>query len=238
VLPEIKEDDLDDVPRLGQQLVGGSDGSPLFNTIREHNHYKQGIQHYLACTTFADEQIGRVLDALQASPYRDNTIVVLWSDHGWHLGEKLHWTKGTLWEEASHCLMMFRVPGITSPGGRCERFVSLLDVYPTLTELVGLEPPEGQLDGTSLLPLLKDPTAPSEARARSAYSQHMSIRTEPFRYIRYTDGEEELYDCAEDPQEWVNQAGNPDYASALAKLRSKVPSLEEMVPAVGQKGDR
>jgi len=235
VIPEIKEDDLDDVPRLGQELVGNSS---LLKTIREQNQHREGIQAYLACTSFADAQIGRVLDALEKSPYKDNTMVVLWSDHGWHLGEKLHWTKGTLWEEASHALMMFRVPGVTSPGGKCERFVSLLDIYPTLTELTGIAPPEGQIDGTSLVPLLKNPSAPSEARARSAYSQHMSIRTEQFRYIRYTDGEEEFYDCAKDPHEWTNQIGNPEYASAIESLRSKVPSLEEMIPEVGKKGDK
>ena len=235
VIPEIKEDDLSDVPPLGQALVGKSG---ILKTIREHNQHKEAIQAYLACNSFADAQIGRVLDALVKSPYKDNTMVVLWSDHGWHLGEKLHWQKGTLWEEATHCLMMFRVPGITSPGGRCERFVSLLDIYPTLAELTGLETPKGQIDGTSLLPLLRNPDAPSQARARSAYVNHMSIRTEQFRYIRYTDGEEEFYDCSRDPHEWTNQIGKPEYASAIESVRRKIPSLREMVPEVGKKGDK
>lgn len=234
VIPEIKEDDLDDVPELGRKLVNSS----LMATILEHGDHKKGIQAYLACTSFSDKQIGRVLKALDNSPYKDNTIVVLWSDHGWHLGEKGHWTKGTLWEEASHCLMMFRVPGMTKPGGKSERFVSLLDIYPTLAELAGLEVPEGQIDGNSLLPLLKDPDAPSEPRARTAYANHMSIRTDKYRYIRYTDGSEEFYNCTEDPHEWYNLAGDPGYEKEINSVRKMVPALDEMTPEVGRKGSK
>jgi choline-sulfatase len=232
VIPETMEDDLNDIPELGRKLVN----SDLMKTILEHDDHKEGIQAYLACTSFSDRQIGRVMKALDNSPYKDNTIVVLWSDHGWHLGEKGHWTKGTLWEESARCLMMFRVPGMTKPGGKSERFVSLLDLYPTLSELTGLELPEGQIDGISLLPLLKDPDAPSEPRARTAYNNHMSIRTDQYRYIRYTDGSEEFYNCIEDPHEWNNLTADPDYRKAMNKVRKMVPALDEMTPEVGKKG--
>ena len=154
--------------------------------------------------------MGRVLDALEQSEYRDNTIVMLMSDHGFHLGEKHHWQKSTLWEEATHCLLMFRVPGTTKAGGRCERFVSLQDVYPTLAELCGLKAPD-DVTGRSLVPLLERPDAAWESTAITAYGdRYITIRNEQFRYIRYRDGQEEFYDCANDPHEWANQISNPD----------------------------
>jgi arylsulfatase A-like enzyme len=174
--------------------------------------------------------MGRVLDELEKSAYRDNTIVMLMSDNGFHLGEKHHWQKSTLWEEASHILLMFRVPGTTKPGGKCERFVSLQDVYRTLTELCDLKAPD-YVEGRSLVPLLKQPDAAWESTAITAYGDsYITMRNERFRYIRYRDGQEELYDYAKDPHEWINQAKNPEFASALQSLRSKVPPQSAMVP--------
>ncbi|MCK5173661.1 MAG: sulfatase-like hydrolase/transferase, partial [Planctomycetes bacterium] len=190
---------------------------------------------YLATTAYADAQIGRVLDALDKSPYRDNTIVVFMTDHGFHLAEKSHWQKGTLWEEATHCLLMFRVPGLTKAGGKCERCVSLQDVYPTLAQLCEIEPP-GYIDGRSLIPLLKKPDAKWKSTAISAlYDRYVSIRTEQFRYTRYSDSEEEFYDCAKDPHEWTNQIGNPEYATEIRKLRASVPAISEMAPPMPSK---
>lgn len=235
VIPEILESDLEDVAPKAQRLVQRMSFLP---EIRERGLHKEGIQAYLAATTFADEQIGRVLDGLEASPYRDNTIVVLWSDHGWHLGEKLHWKKATLWEESTHSLLMIRVPGLTSAGQVSEQFVSLLDIYPTLTELAGVEPPEGQLDGTSLVPLLRNPAEPTPSRAISAFDSDISIRTERYRYIRYSTGFEEFYDCVRDPYEWTNQIDNPEYKEAIEELRKRVPSPSEMAPEAGKKKGR
>jgi arylsulfatase A-like enzyme len=179
-----------------------------------------------------------VLDALDASPYRDDTIVLLWSDNGFHLGEKLHWQKGTLWEEATHCLLMFRVPSMTRAGGKCERFVSLQDIYPTLVELCGLKHPASP-DGRSLVPLLNDPTAEWKSTAISAYDdRYVSIRDERYRYIRYRDGQEEFYECVHDPHEWTNQIGNPEYASAVERLRAAAPALSDMAPAMVRKTRR
>lgn len=236
VIPEINKNDTNDIPEEAKKLI--SKNANILENIRKYSQHKEGIQHYLACTSFADEQIGRVLKALEDSPYKENTIVVLWTDHGWHLGEKDHWAKGTLWEEASHCLMMMKVPGVTKAGGICNRYVSLLDIYPTLTELTGLKNPEKQVDGTSLVPLLKNPKEKSESRALSAYNNHMSIRTEKYRYIRYIDGTEEFYDCTKDPHEWTNLVGNEKYKNELEEIRTKVPTLAEMTPEVGQKGDK
>lgn len=232
VVPEIKDDDLEDVPEAGRALVDGLD-----ERIREHNQVSNAIQGYLASTAFADRQIGRVLEVLADSPYAESTIVVLWSDHGFHLGEKRHWAKGTLWEEGTHSLLMFRVPGMTRAGGTCERFVSLQDIYPTLAELCSIDPPD-YMDGRSLVPLLGNPDAEWESTAVTAYDErYLSLRTNGYRYIRYTDGQEELYHCAKDPHEWTNLARNSEYATEIERLRASVPPLSEMsLPMPSQKG--
>jgi arylsulfatase A-like enzyme len=237
--PQLKADDLDDVPPLGRAVTAGK--SRFVASVLEHKLHKQAVQAYLATTAYADAQMGRVLEALDQSPYRDNTIVVLISDHGFHLAEKSHWQKGTLWEEATHSLMMWRVPDMTRAGGVSERFVSLQDIYPTLAELCRIDPPD-YVDGRSLVPLLKRPDAEWQSTAISAlYDRYISIRTERFRYIRYRDDQEEFYDCSRDPHEWVNligQTGNPEYASSLKTLRASVPPFSKMVPPVPSKRRR
>jgi arylsulfatase A-like enzyme len=115
-MPSVKDDDLDDVPPIGKKMAK-ADGD--HRRVLEHNQYRKAVQGYLAAIAFADGQLGRVLDALEASEHKDNTTIVLWSDHGWHLGEKLHWRKFTLWEEATHNVLMMSAPGVTKPGGRC-----------------------------------------------------------------------------------------------------------------------
>ena len=173
-------------------------------------------------------QHGRVLDALAKSPYKDNTIVIFLSDHGFHLAEKDHWQKGTLWEEATNSMLMFRVPGLTKSQGITKRCVSLQDLYPTLMDLCDIPLPD-QVDGMSLVPILKNPEMDWQSTARSyLYDRYASIRTEQFRYIRYKDGQQELYDHKRDPHEWKNQADNPDYQEALKKLNSLLPSMEDM----------
>ena len=229
-VPEIMENDLDDVPPLAKGVTAGK--SNFVNTVLENGLHKQGVQGYLATTAYSDAQIGRVLEALENSPYRDNTIVVLLTDHGFHLAEKNHWQKGTLWEEATHCLLMFRVPGVTNAGGNSERFVSLQDIYPTLTELCGITPPD-YIDGRSLVPLLKKPHAPWESTAISAlYDRYISIRNEKYRYTRYIDGQEEFYDCLNDPHEWTNKISDPKFKNEINKMKSAVPEWSEMTPPV------
>ena len=238
-LPPILKNDLDDVPPLGVAITKGK--AKFVDQVIDGGMHKEGVRAYLAATAYADAQMGRVLDALDKSAYRDNTIVMLMSDNGFHLGEKHHWQKSTLWEEATHVLLVFRAPGTTKPGGKCERFVSLQDVYRTLTELCGLKTPD-YVEGRSLVPLLKQPDAAWESTAITAYGDgYITIRNERFRYIRYREGQEELYDCSKDPHEWANQIKNPALAAEIESLRSKLPPQSTMVPelkrARGGKGD-
>jgi arylsulfatase A-like enzyme len=231
VLPELKAGDLDDLPPLARAVSDGV-GSFADKVIKSGKH-KEAVQAYLATTTYVDTQIGRVLAALDNSSYKDNTIVVFLTDHGLHLGEKLHWQKTTLWEEGTHTLLMFRAPGVTKVGGVSERFVSLMDIYPTLAELCGLIPP-AYINGRSLVPLLKDPSAPWESTAITGLCDkgktdlaYVSIRHELGRYTRYGADQEEFYDTTKDPHEWTNQIENPKYADAVKKLRGLVPGFAE-----------
>ncbi|MEZ6139471.1 MAG: sulfatase [Zavarzinella sp.] len=227
-LPPILKNDLDDLPAIGRDVT--SSKGKFVDQVIANGVHKQGVQAYLAATAYVDAQMGRVLDALDKSDYRDNTIVIFMSDHGFHLGEKHHWQKNTLWEEATHCNLMFRVPGTTSSKTVCQRFVSLQDVYPTLAELCNLKAPT-YVEGRSLVPLLKNPEAPWESTAITSWGdRYVSIRTEKFRYIRYRDDEEELYDHSKDPHEWTNQIKNKEYAAELIRLRSMVPTLKDMAP--------
>ncbi len=184
------------------------------------------MQGYLASITYCDAQIGRILDALDKSPHAENTIIVLWTDHGWHLGEKRHWRKFALWEEATRVPMIFVVPGLTKANVRCERTVSLLDIYPTLADLCGL--PVGEhLEGKSLKPLLADPTAEwgRPVVTTHGYKNH-AVRSERWRYIRYRDGTEELYDHEKDPMEWTNLAGDEQYAEVKKELAAWLPKVD------------
>ncbi len=218
-MPIINDDDLDDVPKRGRQFAKTS----IHRNMLKDDNWRYAVQAYLACTSFADECVGKVLDALDKSPHKDNTIIVLWSDHGWHLGEKLHWKKFALWEEATHNLMMFVAPGVTREGGRCDRTVNLLDIYPTLVELCGLSPKK-ELEGDSLVPLLKDPAS---AWKRPALTTHFrnnhSVRTERWRYTRYEDGGEELYDHDADDLEWTNLASKPEHDKVKKRLAKWLP---------------
>ncbi len=221
-LPNINENDLDDIPPMGVQIAKPDRDH---KKVMESNNWRKAVSAYLACVSFADACVGRVIDALDRSPYADNTIIVLWSDHGWHLGEKLHWRKFALWEEATHNVMMVVAPGVTRPGVRCARPVTLLDIYPTLVELCGLRPKEG-LEGQSLVPLLKNPTASWERPALTTYKRgNHSVRTERWRYIRYNDGTEELYDHDNDELEWNNLAKGPKYADVKAELARWLPKV-------------
>lgn len=223
-LPPVRTDDLSDIPSYGRQLVNlGWD-----EKIHENGLIREAIRGYLASVTFSDAHMGRVLKALNDSPHRDNTIVVLISDHGFHLGEKQNWTKATLWEEATDSVMMFRVPGVTQPNQVCTRPVSLLDVYPTLVDLIGIEKPN-HLDGHTLLPLLNNVRAPRPQPAITVYDGHMSVRTESARFIRYWDGTTELYDRKNDPHEWINQTDNPSLADLKKTMAKHLPAADEIV---------
>lgn len=238
--PGVKAGDLDDVPPVAQRLARNR----YFAHIQEHGQWKKGIQAYLASIHFADAMLGRVLDALESGPHRDNTVVVLWSDHGWHLGEKEHWQKFTGWRVCARVPLMIRVPkwvpglpGGTEAGGVCDRPVSLVDLFGTLTELSGLPAKEG-IESRSLLPLLRDPEAdwPHAAVTHLDHPENYAVSTERWRYLHYRGGEEELYDIASDPHEWVNLAAKPGHAAKLAELQSLAPKTLAPLHASPPKG--
>ena len=237
-LPPRMEGDLNDIPEPGVKLADPKEHAK----IKDTSSYQQKLLGYLASTSYADAQIGRVLKALDESPYRDNTIVVLWSDHGYHLGEKDHWGKGTLWEEGTHSLLMFKVPGMTQPNQVSHRIVSLLDIYPTLVELCGLPMP-AHMDGHSLVPLLKDPNLPWDRPARTGYTEKwerdvfLSVRTQEYRYITYGDGLEEFYHCAKDPHEWTNLIDNPEYKKEIERHRAMLPADPAKAVSYGDRGE-
>ena len=184
--------------------------------------YQDFINAYAACCLFADAQVGRLLDALDKSPIAKNTIVVLWSDHGFHLGEKDHIEKFALWEKANHVPFIIAAPGVTKPGSRCEQPVDLTVLYPTLMELCGLDT-KTRCDGQSAVSLLRDPDALWPYPAISTYGKgNHSIRTKRWRYIRYADGSEELYNHDYDPNEWTNLAKQPAMVPTLSKLRARI----------------
>ena len=221
--PGVKEGDLDDVPAEGQRIARNR----YFPHILENKQWERGIQAYLASIHFADAMLGRVLDALEKSPHRDNTIVVLWSDHGWHLGEKEHWQKFTGWRVCARVPLMIRVPkgapGLaegTTAGSVCDRPVSLVDLFGTLTDLCGL-PPKADIESRSLTPLLRNPQAewPHAAVTHLDRPQNYAVSTQRWRYIHYFDGGEELYDIETDPHEWTNLATKPEHAAKLAEMR-------------------
>ncbi len=219
VLPQVKEDDLADVPPPGVRIANPKgDHAKVLAT----NNWERAVQGYLASIEFVDGQVGRLLAAFRNSPHAEDTIVVLWGDHGWHLGEKLHWRKFTLWEEAARVPLLIRVPGVTRPGV-CERTVSLLDIYPTLCELAGLPIPP-HVEGDSIARLLRDPAAEwnRPVITTHGYMNH-AVRSERWRYIRYADGSEELYDHENDPMEWTNLASRPEYRGVKEELAQWLP---------------
>jgi len=229
-LPPIRRDDRSDTPRFSWYLHWALP-EPRLGFLERAGEWRNLVRSYLACVSFVDSQVGRVLDALERSGLHENTIVVLWSDHGFHLGEKLITGKNTLWDRSTRVPLVFAGPGVAR-NARCARPAELLDVYPTLLELCGL-PARDDLEGLSLAPQLRDASAP---RARPAITTHNhdnhGVRSERWRYIRYADGSEELYDLASDPHEFRNLAGDPALGSVIAEHREWIPAVNAK-PAPG-----
>ena len=205
--------------------------------VMQRNKWPDLVQAYLACVSFVDLQVGRVLDAIEAGPHRDDTLVVLWSDHGFHLGEKEHFGKTTLWERSTRVPFIIAGPGVQR-GVECPRPVSLLDVYPTLLASAGL-PSRSDLAGRDLHPLLRDPRAEWKTPALITYrAGNHAVRSERWRYIRYADGAEELYDHQTDPNEWTNLAADPKFAGVVAEHRQWLPAREAAPARGAAKGRR
>ena len=226
-LPEIKPDDLDDLSETAKRWALEPVTAGSHATVVKHKQWRAAVEAYLACVTYVDHEIGRLLDALDNSPFGDNTVIVLWSDHGWHLGEKQHWGKWTGWERSTKVPLIIAPPKrsagrFAAAGSRCDQPVGLIDLYPTLAELCGVEAPD-KLDGQSLVPLLREPERSTGRAVVTTFDPgNTSLRTDRWRYIRYADGSEELYDHREDPHEWDNLAGSGEYAPTKKRLSERI----------------
>lgn len=222
-LPPYKEDDLDDLPpRIRKNKINRA--KLHHKRLVELDAVDDAIHGYLACMSYADAMVGRILSALEESPYADNTIVVLWSDHGYHHGEKGDWGKHTLWERTSNIPFIWAGPGIAK-GVKSDVTVSLIDMYPTLVDLCDLPQPAHELEGESLASTLR---SPASAKDRSVYLPFMTpgeyaIINRDWRYIHYADGDE-LYNVQSDPNEWENLAKNSEYDPVRSSLRDLAPA--------------
>ncbi|QXD25897.1 sulfatase [Opitutia bacterium ISCC 51] len=227
-LPE-PEDDLDDLPAAGRKMVRSRwDDWILDKNLRSH-----AMQAYLASMTFADAMVGRLLRALENGPLADNTIIILWSDHGYHIGQKHHWEKFALWEQTTNVPLIIVDPRNEKAGTRISQPVSLLDLYPTIADLCGLEAPE-HLEGTSLFPLLRNPEVETNRGVITTQGlKNHAVRSAHWRYIRYADGSEELYDHRNDPQEFTNLAGQSEFDFVKRYLGEMLPLRNVKPPARG-----
>jgi arylsulfatase A-like enzyme len=219
-LPQVKEDDLDDLaPKVREQKLKRA--QRIHDKIVENGDWKGVVQAYLACASYADAQMGTVLDALAKSPYAENTVVVLWSDQGYHLGEKSHWGKHTLWERTTNAPYIWAGPGVPK-GVKSDVTVNLIDTYSTLIDLCGLKK-SSPMDGQSLVPIFNDPKNAADRTAITTQGKSYSIVNRRWRYIWRDNDGEELYDLSKDPHEWYNLAGNAEYSAIKKKFAALVP---------------
>ena len=230
-LPPIVEHDLGDVPDAALRgnfvteccTIGGTTNQQLSDWVIQTEQWPNAVQGNLASISFVDAMLGRVLDGLDASGRADSTIIVVFGDHGYHVGEKSSYAKRTLWRESTRVAMFIVAPGVTQPGTRTNAPVNLLDIYPTLTELAGLPMPN-HVEGTSLVPLLEDPDADWDypTLTTNNYRNH-AITSDRYRYIRWADGSEELYDFVADPHEFTNLSGDPEMKAVKDSLAAWLP---------------
>ena len=231
-LPPVRNDDLLDVPEISRRIHELPKYPGLaFLQKNDNEQFRKCVQAYLACVAFVDHQVGRVLDALDKGPHAADTVVVLFSDHGYHLGEKDRVSKHSLWEESA------RVPLVVAPaksqgeqfgkaGQLCSKPVGLIDLYPTMLQMCGL-PAKKSNQGDSLVALLKNPSANWRFSTLTTYARgNHTLRSERYRYLRFEDGSEELYDHAEDPNEWTNLATRLKYTKLLKQFRKELPAKE------------
>ncbi len=231
VLPEAPVGDIDDIPG------NFAESNKSFARFRDNERkWKEMMQAYLATISFCDWVLGQILDDLDASPYAKNTIIVLWSDHGYHIGEKQHFAKRALWTQTSRMPLLVSVPGMANAGKDCAAPVSLLDIFPTLNELCQLDQKVPQkLVGHSLVPLLENPGRDWPHVAVTSHGVGNAAVTDArYHYIRYEDGAEELYDNQKDPREYANLARQPEFAPVVKRLAASLP--RSWVAAGGKKG--
>ena len=235
-LPGIIENDTSDLGGVAKELI--CRGGNYHKHVVEADQWMNAIQGYLASIAFADEMVGRLLKNLEESPYAENTIVVIWSDHGWQLGEKMHWRKFALWENVIRTVMMIKVPeGIEaltegSLTGTTNNLTSLMDIYPTLVELCNLSTRK-DLDGKSLVPILVNPDTIISRPIVTTYDYgSYSIRFKDWHYIKYIDDTEELYDLKSDPEEWHNLVEADSLEQIKIQLSSFIPDNPIDLPEV------
>lgn len=237
ILPETKINDRNDLPEFGKkfasQRYSASLGTDLNEGIQDHDlvlqydQWEKGVQAYLASISFVDNYVGELIDELENSKYEENTIIVLWGDHGWHLGEKQHWRKQALWEDTTHVPFIISYPKKIQKNKICQAPVSLIDIYPTLVDLAGISKKE-DLDGESLLDLLKNPSMKWDRSVLSTYGKgNHAVRSENWRYIQYRDGSNELYNHDHDPNEWYNLSENTNYKGVIERLKKIIPIHEK-----------
>ncbi|MEP2023973.1 MAG: sulfatase [Reichenbachiella sp.] len=220
-LPPFLEDDFEDLPLVAKELA---EKSPNFELIRSGNYWKQIVQAYMASVSFMDAQLGNVLKALEKSQYNDNTVVCIMSDNGYHLGEKKHFSKFTLWEISTNVLLMIQTPRfqknqiVSAP-------VNLVDVYPTLLEVCSISNPIQELDGYSLMPLIESPDSnwPHPSISMNGIG-NIGIVKDNYHYIKYKNGSEELYNLETDKNEWTNLANEVGYDNTIRKLKKFIPN--------------
>ncbi len=218
-LHDLPDNDMDDIPDIAKKNFT----SDMVSLIKEKDQLKKAVQAYLACMSFADDCVGQVLKSLENSPYKDNTIVVLWTDHGWQLAHKNRWEKYSLWHQASNSPLIIQYPNMPNRGKRCNRAVSLMDLYPTMTDLLGLEKPK-YTEGVSLFSLLQKPQAERTQPAVITYPKNShAVAWNEWRYIHYNDGSEELYNHKTDSNEWKNIANDPKNDKIKQQLAQYIP---------------
>jgi len=232
-LPPMKADDLNDLPEKIRKNM--ENRSKQHKELEELGVLKDAVHGYLASVSFADAMLGRVLDALEASPEKNNTIIVFWSDQGFHHGEKMHWGKHTLWQRTSHVPFIWAGKGIPK-NEKVNTTVSLIDMYPTFVEICNL-PKVKNIEGVSLASSLKKPSGSKDRNAflpSNEKGSYAVINTN-WRYISYFDGGEELYNVKEDPNEWNNLAGDKKFRSVMDDMKKSAPKV--FAPAVTPKND-
>jgi arylsulfatase A-like enzyme len=224
-------DDITDLPQgTARQWLGKDFDSLIATGEKLHGPggvteaWKAALQHYLAGIAFADHCLGLIVDALEKSPYRNNTVVMLWGDHGWNLGDKRRFRKQSLWDAANHTELLWRDPAaVAGHDGRvCDQLVGLQDIYPTVASRAGLPIP-AHVHGRDLAPLLANPQAPWENVLLQTYNKgNHALRTATHRYIRYADGGRELYDLRIDPFEISNLAVDTTHAADVSALNAQL----------------
>ena len=221
--PPYKLDDLNDIPPVGMK-INDLPMMPSTEWAKESGEWKKIVQAYLACISYVDYELGRVLDALENSKHADNTVIVLWSDHGYRLGEKGTFAKHALWETATKAPLIFAGPNLPK-GKKINAPVEMLSIYPTLLELSGL-PAYKRNEGYSLVDMMQQNKGLADAKAITTFGMNNhAIKMDKYRYIQYEDGKEEFYDHNSDPNEWNNEAGNPKYRAQIEKMKALLPKV-------------